>query len=326
MSRPYVPQEVVDLAHARRDARERRDWATADAYRAQIETAGWRVVDRGVDFDLRPARLADVVADGAVRYGSSDSVPSLLAEPDVGPLSVIVVLDDAAAVSAVLTGTGSGSAGDIDPQVVAVANGLAADADDDLRAVEEAGIEVVRLAARGGPGVARNAGCRRATGRIVLLRPSSHVRSGHDGESGTAVDEELQTALDEPAVAIAGTVGLVSGALPRFTATPDRSVHAVSGDIAFRRADYRDSGPFDERFTSARELDIWWSLTLRGIGEEQPRTAVRVGATVGQGNADGPASDAPETPGQRRDRYRILDAFRGRDDLLSGQPGSVGKG
>ena len=67
MTRPFVPQAVVDLAHARREARVRRDWDEADGYRAQIEAAGWLVVDRGVDFDLRLARQPDEVDDGETR-------------------------------------------------------------------------------------------------------------------------------------------------------------------------------------------------------------------------------------------------------------------
>ena len=40
-----VPAEIVALADARRAAKENKDWARADEIRAQIENAGWTVVD-----------------------------------------------------------------------------------------------------------------------------------------------------------------------------------------------------------------------------------------------------------------------------------------
>lgn len=40
-----VPAEIVALADARRVAKENKDWARADEIRAQIENAGWTVVD-----------------------------------------------------------------------------------------------------------------------------------------------------------------------------------------------------------------------------------------------------------------------------------------
>jgi hypothetical protein len=41
------PQEVLELASRRQQARERRDWAAADALRNEIEALGWSVQDTG---------------------------------------------------------------------------------------------------------------------------------------------------------------------------------------------------------------------------------------------------------------------------------------
>jgi cysteinyl-tRNA synthetase len=51
-----APAEVVDLAHRRADARERRDFAEADRLRVEIEAAGWeaRDVDAEPGFQLVP--------------------------------------------------------------------------------------------------------------------------------------------------------------------------------------------------------------------------------------------------------------------------------
>jgi len=45
-SRPTAPPEALALAEARQAARARRDWAAADALRAQIEASGWQGQDK----------------------------------------------------------------------------------------------------------------------------------------------------------------------------------------------------------------------------------------------------------------------------------------
>ena len=48
--------------------------------------------------------------------------------------------------------------------------------------------------------------------------------------------------------------------------------------MAFRRADFAERGPLDERFRFYRNLDIWWSLVLRDQGDDDPpRRAVTLG-------------------------------------------------
>ena len=59
VTRAFIPDEILALAHERARAREARDWAEADRLRAAIETAGWRIVDRGTDFALTPAAPPD---------------------------------------------------------------------------------------------------------------------------------------------------------------------------------------------------------------------------------------------------------------------------
>ena len=40
-----APDEIVALAQQRADAKANKDWATADSLRAQIDAAGWTVLD-----------------------------------------------------------------------------------------------------------------------------------------------------------------------------------------------------------------------------------------------------------------------------------------
>ena len=86
--------EVLSAAHDRSRARAAKDWAEADRLRDVIETAGWKVVDRGTDFALSPLAPPDVEADGDVRYGSSANVPSRFDEPATGLATVVLIATD----------------------------------------------------------------------------------------------------------------------------------------------------------------------------------------------------------------------------------------
>src|SRR5207342_1621088 len=80
-----APADIKDLAQARAAARVDRDWPEADRLRAEIEAAGWKVVDQGTHYRLERIGPADVVEGERVRYGRSASVPSRLADPATAP-------------------------------------------------------------------------------------------------------------------------------------------------------------------------------------------------------------------------------------------------
>src|SRR5215218_1729860 len=88
--RTRIPDDVLTLAHERARARGERDWTEADRLRAEIEAAGWKIVDRGTDFALEPAHAPTVDVGGAVRYGSSEAVPSRLEEPASAGATVVL--------------------------------------------------------------------------------------------------------------------------------------------------------------------------------------------------------------------------------------------
>src|SRR5690242_9054874 len=94
MPRQRIPDDVLSAAHARAAARAARNWGEADRLRAEIEAAGWKVVDRGTDFALEPATAPTVEDGGVVRYGSSGSVPSRLDEPATGLATIVIVATD----------------------------------------------------------------------------------------------------------------------------------------------------------------------------------------------------------------------------------------
>lgn len=328
MTRQRIPDEVLSAAHARARAREAREWSEADRLRAEIEAAGWKIVDRGTDFALTPAVAPDVAEGERVRYGSSRSVPSRLDEPPAGLATVLLIAtdwpDDLSRSLDALRSTSP-----VGTSVVVVADGPSADQELALFELEAGAgnppahapaipVEVVWTSERLGHAAATNAGLRRATGPVIVLLDTSVEPTGD-------IITPLARALDDPTVAVAGGWGIVSRDLRRFEDAPAGDVDAIEGYCqAFRRADVGARGPLDEHFRFYRNLDIWWSLVLRDGGADGPsRRAVSLdGLPLVRHAHRGFASlpDAERERQSKRNFYRILDRFRDRRDLLT-RPG-----
>jgi len=336
VSLPDVPAPILQAARDRARARRLRDWATADRLRAEIEAAGWKVVDRGTEFRLEPAHPATVEEGGVPRYGSSSAVPSRLDEASVGFASIVLVATDWVEDVVRAAGALADHAPD-GTQVIIVANaptdaGAAPGRIDALDALETLdrrdpgapGVvtELVRTSDRLGHATALNVGVRRASAPVVLLLdPSVEL-------TGDAITP-LVRALDDPSVALAGPFGIVSADLRRFEEPAEGvvDVDAIEGYLlAFRRADYLGRGPFDEHFAFYRNLDIWWSLVLRDEGaDEPPRRAVCVPGLPIRRHEHRGWSGTPEAERDRlskRNFYRVLKRFATRRDLLVSGPGS----
>ncbi len=318
MARPRIPEAVLTAAHERARARAEHDWATADRLRGEIEAAGWTVVDRGTDFALSPSAPPDVEDTGRVRYGASRNVPSRLEEPPTGLATVVLVATDwpddlqrAVAGLRSLAPPGTSIVVVADAPSEEQASALAA-----LEAEADSDVEVVWTSERLGQGAAWNIGVRRASGPVVVLLDTSVEPTGD-------IVTPLAAALDDPSVALAGGWGITSRDLRTFTDAPAGDVDAVEGyALAFRRADYADRGPLDERFRFYRNLDIWWSLVLRDEGEDQPaRRAVSLGGLPTIRHEHRGWASLPEADRDRQSKrnfYRIIDRFGSRRDLLIG--------
>jgi cellulose synthase/poly-beta-1,6-N-acetylglucosamine synthase-like glycosyltransferase len=314
MNRRHIPDEILTMAHDRARARAERDWPEADRLRAEIEAAGWTIVDRGTDFALAPASPPTVEADGVVRYGATAEVPSRTEEPTTGVATVILVATDwPADLDRALAGLRAYRPDGL--KVVVVADGPSPDQDAALNSLDA---EVIRTSARLGQGAAINIGIRRASAPTVVVLDTSVEPTGD-------VVTPLVVALEDPTVAVAGGWGLVSDDLRKFREAPAGDVDAVEGyAMAFRRDAAIDRGPLDERFRFYRNLDIWWSLVLRDEGEERPpRRAVAVDLPATRHEHRGWTS----LPDDERDRlskrnfYRIIDRFGWRRDLLTSGDG-----
>ena len=130
----------------------------------------------------------------------------------------------------------------------------------------------------------------------------------------------LAAPLRDPGVGVAGPWGFTSNDLRHFEDAPSGDVDAIDGYCqAFRRMDFVERGPLDERFVFYRNLDIWWSLVLRDEGEDAPpRRAVAVDLPAIRHEHRGWTS-LPEAERDRlskRNFYRVLDRFGARRDLL----------
>jgi hypothetical protein len=312
--------DVLEKARARAAARQRRDFAEADRLRGEIEAAGWKIVDRGTDFELSPANPPDVEVAGRVRYGSSGAVPSRLENAPIGLATVVVLADDwpdgLARLLASLTEHGPDGL-----QVQIVANQPSPDQETALAALDaiEPGApgietEVVWTSARLGHATALNAGIRRAAAEVVVLLDTSVELTGD-------AITPLVRALDDESVALAGPFGIVSDDLRRFQEAEPGDVDAIEAYcLAFRRSDYLARGPLDEHFRFYRNLDIWWSLVLRDEGPERsPRRAVALAELPIDRHEHRGWTSLPDDERDRlskRNFYRVLDRFRGRRDLL----------
>lgn len=318
MSRQRIPEDVLSAAHARAKAREARDWDEADRIRGSIEAAGWKIVDTGTDFALSPAAPADVAEGKRLRYGASQNVPSRLNEAPAGLASVVLIATDwPHDLERALTGLRASSP--IGTSFVLVANAPSAEQEatlDDLEASPPAGlaIEVVWTSDRLGHGAAVNIGLRRAISPIAILFDTSVEPIGD-------FVTPLLRALDDPTTAVAGGWGITSKDLRHFDSAPPGDVDAIEGYcMAFRRADFAERGPLDERFSFYRNLDIWWSLVLRDSWEGAParRALFLDDLPLSRHEHRGYAS-LPESERDRlskRNFYRIIDRFGARRDLL----------
>ena len=313
MTRAFIPDEILALAHARAAARSERAWAEADRLRGEIEAAGWKVVDRGTDFALELAASPTVTGDGVVRYGAADSVPAQFAEPSVGPATVILVATDwPADLERALTGLRAHAPSGL--SIVVVADGASAEQEADLPADGD-GLEVIRTTERLGVAAAWNIGIRRAIGPVAIVLDTSVEPTGD-------LISPLVAALDDPTVGVAGGFGIVSADLRKFEDGLPGDATAIEGyAIAFRRDDAAQRGPLDERFRFYRNLDIWWSLVLRDEGEgSPPRRAVAVPVPAIRHEHRGWTSlgESERDRLSKRNFYRIIDRFGWRRDLATG--------
>lgn len=357
--RPTIPSEILALGHARSAARRARDWAAADRLKAEIEAAGWRVVDHGSEVRIVPAHPADVTDAHGVAYGWSGAVPSRADAPDTEGVSVILIAGgEPDPLLASLVGLRSHAPAGTQTIVVVPAGDPWDALAGDPRTTDPVGgsfPEVVRTAVRLVPAAAWNAGVRRAAGTVVAWLAPGCVPVGD-------ICTPLVAALADPEVAVTGSPGRAGADVRRLAAAAPGPVVAIGDDLlACRRADAVACGPLDERFHGGAQLATWWSLVLRDGPEppDDPAEAEEAADADADAEAEGAAAHpdlaalaAAELPvrgaralalpldtadraaplpahrdpaeaarREKRDLYRVIDRFARRLDLLDDPDG-----
>jgi len=297
-----IPDEVRRLAEERARRRAARDFAAADRLRERIAEAGFRVVDRPTGgYDLAPA------APEEPRRLDAADVPSVLARPPDADWSIHWLHEGwAQDVLRGMASFGAAAGGRAVHQVVV--ESVAGDV------TWQEDVEVIRLSGDPGFGAARNAGLRRSRGRLVAVVDGSVEAEGD-------VFGPLEEALMDPAVGVAGPVGVVTDDLREFRESSGPEVDAVEGYfMAFRREVLSGDVAFDPKFRFYRAADIDLSFQLKAMGLRAVRVDVPIRRHEHRAWARVPADRRDAL--SKRNMYRFLDRFRGRTDLLVG-PGNA---
>jgi GT2 family glycosyltransferase len=299
---PSVPPELNDLLARRQAARERRDYARADAIRDQLREAGWLVKDTPDGPELDPAPPYQPVDPAAV--------PSRWAEPDRHEVSVVVHVtgwpEDVARAAAALRAHCS----HIDHEVLLVEDGAG---EATGRVLEELGrgdrrVRVLHLDPAVGFGVAMNLGMGQALGRVLVwLDP--HVEAKGD------LLGPLLAALDQPDVGLAGGWGVVTTSMLDFEADDGPEVDAVEGYLLAVPRELAARVRVDPKDRYYRNADLDYSFAVRSLGFRARRVEVPATRHRHRGFHD---TDPEERDRASKKNYdRFLGRWKGRTDLLT---------
>jgi len=300
MAQPPVPDAVRRLIEGRREAREARDWARADALRDEITALGWEVQDGARGSTARPI----------LSPSEGKELPSLLADPAEVALSVQVVADDHPDDLARFLRGLAAHAPSAAWELVIVANVPSYDLDALLADVPPPTTAIVLpTTGRLGWADARTLGLSRSRGEVSVLIDTSLEPAGD-------WSTPLLAAFDDPTVGIAGGWGVTSEDARQFEDAAPGEVHAIEGYcLAVRRDALRQVGAFDRRFRFYRNADLDFSFAIRDAGWRAVRTPPlpferheHRGWTL--------LPDGERDRLSKRNFYRFLDRWGDRPDLL----------
>lgn len=295
------PNEVRELAEARSRARAAKDFARADELRDEIADAGWIVAD---------------VADAPGGFSLSRSQPPEAETTERNARDIVSVLDEEPTIDVSVQWVAEGWPEDIVRAIAAfraneggrsveyvVADVIGSDPD-----AYGPNVEVLRLEQGTGWAAARNAGLKRARGRLVFVMDGSIEPEGD-------VFGPLEDALSDAAVGIVGPFGIVTSDLREFEEAPGPGdCDAIEGYfMALRRDMLATAGLFDEKFKWYRTADIEYSFRVKDTGARA--VLVPVPATKHEHRMWFNTSPEERARQSKRNYYRFLDRWRDRWDL-----------
>jgi GT2 family glycosyltransferase len=300
-----LPAEIRELLAQRADARERRDWARADALRDEIADLGWEVQDSTRGSTARPLLPPAPAETG---YARPDDLGSTLDEPATVDASVQVVAEDHPHDLRRLLAGLEAHPPSAAWELVIVANAPAFELDPILEAATSEPT-VVSTTERLGWADARTLGMRRSRGGMIVLLDTSIEPTGD-------FLVPLLAAFDDPTVGIAGPWGVRSADARQFHDAPPGEVDAVEGYcLAVRREALRAVGGFDRRFRFYRNADLDFSFAVRDAGWRAIRTEpLPLARHEHRGYAALPEAERDRL--SKRNFYRFLDHWGDRPDLL----------
>jgi GT2 family glycosyltransferase len=296
------PQAVRDLVAERQAARERRDFARADALREELRAAGWLVRDTPAGPELAEAPPFQAVDPAAL-------VPCW-GEPDRCEVSVVVHVagwpqDVARAVTAL-----AAHCGGVDHEVVLVDDGAGAAtgrALEDLARAEQR-VRVLHLEPAVGFGAAMNLAMGQAGGRVLVwLEP--HVEATGD------LLGPLLEALAAPGAGLAGGWGVVTTSMLEFEADQGPEVDAVEGYLLAVPRALAARVEVDARDRFYRNADLDYSFAVRALGYRAYR--VDVPARRHRHRAWHETDPSERDRSSRKNYDRFLARWRSRTDLLT---------
>jgi cysteinyl-tRNA synthetase len=272
--------EIRRLAAQRSERRQARDFTAADELRARIHDLGYDLVDTpDGGFDLRARAPAfEFSVQWLVDGWPEDVARGIRAFAHCHPDASI-------------------------EHVVVDAGGVAGPPP-----WGEEAARVVRVDADAGWGAARSAGVEVSVAPVVVVVDGSVEPVGD-------VLAPLAAALADPAVGVAGPVGVVTENLREFEPSDGPDVDAIEGYLmAFRRDVLVDAGGFDAGFRFYRAADLELSFRIKDLGLR----AVVVELPIRRHeHRRWTATPEPERDRlSKRNFYRFLDRFRDRTDLL----------
>lgn len=303
MSNRSIPPDVRKLLQQRGDARDRRDWAEADALRERLAGLGWQVEDGNSGSTARPMLPPATASD-------PEALASLLGEPATVAASIQVAAEDHPADLERFTRGLAAHPPTVAWELVVVANAPSFDVEALLR---ESGLRVEPAVLRAEPRLgwadARTLGLRRSSGEITVLMDTSVEPVGD-------FVTPLLAAFADPSVGIAGGWGVTSSDGRNFEEAPPGEVDAIEGYcLAIRRAALRAVGGFDPRFRFYRNADLDLSFAVRNAGWRAVRTeALPLARHEHRDYASLPAEERDRL--SKRNFYRFLKHWGDRRDLL----------
>jgi GT2 family glycosyltransferase len=294
--------EVEHLLEQRQIARERRDYAAADAIRDRLRQAGWLVRDTPDGPELAAAPPYETVDPAALE-------PRWEA-PDRFDVSVVVHVagwpEDVARATRAL----AAHHGHLGYEVLLVADGAGeatGRALEDL-AREDPHLRVLHLDPAAGFGAAMNLAMGQALGRVLVwLDP--HVEATGD------LLGPLLAALDRPGTGLAGGWGVTTTTMLEFEADDGPEVDAIEGYLLAVPRALAARVRVDPKDRYYRNADLDYSFAVRALGYAAVR--VEVPATRHRHRGYHETDPAERDRASRKNYDRFLGRWKRRTDLLT---------